>query len=225
MPTSEGGFLNRLHPEDALALVDLGRARCYAPRSVVVFEGDPGHELLIVRAGQVKVFTTSFQGREVVLDVLGPGDILGELCAIDDQPRSASATALTAIEVTVIDMARFKAFLADRPAVSQELLRSVAGRLRNTSQRQLEFGTADALGRVCGRLVEMMARYGHGAAGAIITAPLSQSEIAGWSGLSREAVVKTLAALRALGWIEMNGRSITVLDLVALKARASISNA
>jgi CRP/FNR family transcriptional regulator, cyclic AMP receptor protein len=104
-------------------------------------------------------------------------------------------------------------------------LRSLAGRLRNTSQRQLEFGTADALGRVCGRLVEMMARYGRGAAGAVITAPLSQSEIAGWSGLSREAVVKTLAALRALGWIEMNGRTITVLDPVALKARASISNA
>jgi CRP-like cAMP-binding protein len=69
-----------------------------------------------------------------------------------------------------------------------------------------------------------MDRYGTTSErGVLITTPLSQSEIAGWAGLSREAVVKGLHALRTLGWVATNGRSITVLDETAVTARASCS--
>jgi CRP/FNR family transcriptional regulator, cyclic AMP receptor protein len=101
-------------------------------------------------------------------------------------------------------------------------MRSVAGRLRDTSRRQVEFGTVDALGRVCGRLAEMMDRYGHPDGRRVnITTPLSQSEMGAWAGLSREAVVKSLAALRALGWISTTGRTITIIDPAAVRARAN----
>jgi CRP/FNR family cyclic AMP-dependent transcriptional regulator len=221
---SPTGFLARLSPSDAAALVGLGRVRRYPPRSVVFFEGDDAHEVLIINSGQVKVTVTSLEGREVVLDVLGPGELLGELSAIDGAPRSAGAAALGPVELVAVDLARFQQFVDDHHTVAVALLRSVAGRLRHTTRRQVEFGTVDALGRVCGRIVEMMNRYGHLDSGRVeIAAPLSQSELGGWSGLSREAVVKALAALRAIGWITTNGRAIIVIDPVAVRARAGVS--
>jgi len=225
MTTAEPtGFLGRLCPDDASALLGLGRSRRYPARSAVFFQGDDAHEVLIIRSGQVKVTVCGADGRDVVLDVLGPGELLGELSAIDGAPRSAAAAALGAVELVAVDLAAFNGFVDDHHAVAVALLRSVAGRLRDTTRRQVEFGTVDALGRVCGRIVEMMDRYGRPNGGRVeIAAPLSQSELGGWAGLSREAVVKALAALRALGWVTTTGRTITVLDAAALRARAGAS--
>ena len=98
----------------------------------------------------------------------------------------------------------------------------IASRLRESDRRQLEFGTGDAIGRVCARLVEMAARYGQLSEGGLteVESPLSQSDLASWSGLSREAIVKAMRALRTLGWIENDGRSITILKLDKLRERA-----
>jgi CRP-like cAMP-binding protein len=217
-----GGFLARLNAPDAAALVALGRSRTYPPKSVLFFEGDDAHEVLIVRSGQVKVSAYGIDGREVVLDVLGPEDILGELSAIDGAQRSATATSLTQTSVTVLDIERFRVFVSERPSVAVELLRAVTERLRGTSRRQVEFGTVDGLGRVCARLVDLMARYGRpDETGVAISGPLSQQEIGSWAGLSREAVVKALHALRCLGWIHTEGRTITVLDPAAVRSRAA----
>jgi CRP-like cAMP-binding protein len=173
-----GGFCGRLDPADATALAALGRSRTFPARSVLFFEGDDAHEVMIVRSGQVKVSAVGLDGREVVLDVLGPEAILGELSAIDGERRSATATALTQTSLTLIEIERFRAFVTERPSVAAELLRAVTERLRGASRRQVEFGTADGLGRVCARLVDLMARFGRpDGVGVSITAPLSQQEI------------------------------------------------
>jgi CRP-like cAMP-binding protein len=217
-----GGFLARLTETDAAGLAGLGRSRTYPPKSVLFFEGDDAHEVLIIRSGEVKVSASGHDGREVVLDVLGADDILGELSAIDGGRRSATATALTQTSVTVIEIQRFRTFVAERASVAVELLRTTTERLRGTSRRQVEFGTVDGLGRVCARLVDLMGRYGRPAQdGVAVTAPLSQQEIGSWAGLSREAVVKALHALRCLGWIRTEGRTITVVDPAAVEARAA----
>jgi CRP-like cAMP-binding protein len=217
------GFRARLDPADAAALTALGRSRTFPARTVLFFEGDDAHEVVIVRVGQVKVSAVGPEGREVVLDVLGPEDILGELSAIDGGPRSATATALTQTSVTLIEIERFRSFVSARPSVAVELTRAVSERLRGASRRQVEFGTVDGLGRVCARLVDLMIRYGRpDEVGVAITAPLSQQEIGSWAGLSREAVVKALRALRCLGWIETRGRTITVADPDAVRARAAV---
>ena len=135
-----GGFFVRLDPADAIALAALGRSRTFPAKSVLLFQGDEAHEVVIVRNGQVKVSALGLDGREVVLDVLVPEEILGELSAIDGEPRSAIATALTPTSVTLIEIDRFRAFVAERPAVAVELLRAVTERLRGASRRQVEFG-------------------------------------------------------------------------------------
>jgi CRP-like cAMP-binding protein len=178
-----------------------------------------------VRSGEIKVSIT-VEGHEVLLDVLGTGDVLGELSAIDGGARSATATALSAAEVVAIPAIAFMGFLTEHPVVALDLMRSVSGRLRDASRRQVEYGALDAVGRVCRRLVEMVDRYGVPAgAGVLIDAPLCQAEIAGWAGLSREAVVKALHALRALGWVSTTSRCITVHDPDAVSTRASITPA
>ena len=80
-------------------LLALGRVRRYPAQSILFFEGDDAHDVVVVRSGELKVSRT-VEGREVLLDVLSGGDVLGELAAIDGWPRSATATALTTAEVS-----------------------------------------------------------------------------------------------------------------------------
>jgi CRP/FNR family transcriptional regulator, cyclic AMP receptor protein len=216
-------FLSRLDATEQAQLLALGRIRRYPAQSILFFECDEAHDVVVVRSGDIKVSIT-VEAREVLLDVLGAGDVLGELSAIDGGPRSATATALTAVEVVAIAAPAFMEFLTDHPVVALDLMRSVAGRLRDASRRQVEYGALDAVGRVCRRLVEMMGRFGTPtAAGVVIAGPLSQGDIAAWAGLSREAVVKALHALRALGWVTTTTRSITVIDVDAVTCRACVT--
>ena len=94
--------------------------------------------------------------------------------------------------------------------------------MRESTDRALELGTADALTRVCRRLAEFAdLDPAPPVDGVVLTVPLSQQEIASLSGLSREAVVKALRTLRELGWIDVAGRSVTLLDVGALRERAA----
>jgi CRP-like cAMP-binding protein len=216
-------FFDRLTPIQQAEAVRLGRVRRYRAQSVLFFEGDESHEVLIVRSGDIKVSIT-LEDHEVLLDVVTAGEVLGELSAIDGGPRSASAVTLTPAEVLAIRSEVFMAFLDEHPDIGLLLLRLLASRLRSASRRQVEYGALDAVGRVCRRLVELMDRYGRPAdPGVVIVTPLTQRDIAGWAGLSREAVVKALHALRALGWVSTEGHAIRVLEESAVCARASIS--
>ena len=160
--------------------------------------------------------------REVVLEVCGPGELLGELSAIDGGPRPASAAALEPITTLIVPHAAFLAFVDDHPGVATLLMRLLAERLRGSSSRQLEFGTNDAIGRVCARLLDMADRYGHTRPDGTFTlrTPVTQNDLAGWSGQSREAVVKAFRALRLLGWIDVDGKHIILHDLAALTTRS-----
>ena len=98
--------------------------------------------------GRVKV-SIRRRSREVILAVLDPGSLLGEVSAIDGGSRSATVVALEPVEVDVTSFADFREFLDEHPRVAGELLQLVVARLRDTSLRQVEFGTVDTLGRLC----------------------------------------------------------------------------
>jgi len=159
---------------------------------------------------------TTAAGREVVFDVLGAGDVVGELAALDGGVRSASAVALSDVDVLTIPAKAFREAVDADPSLQSALLVDVIRRLRSSDRRQLEFGS-DTLGRVCARLVELAQR----SASTTVEMPVSQSDLAAWTGQSREAVVKALAALRRLGWIETNGRHVALLQLDSLRERAN----
>jgi CRP-like cAMP-binding protein len=158
-----------------------------------------------------------------MLAVRIPGELIGELSALDGLPRSATATAIEAVECRVIPAAEFREFLASDAQVALQLLVSVCARLRESDRRRIEFVALDATGRVARRLAELADQFGVPAEGGRlrIDVPISQDDLAGWTGSSREAVVKALKTLRSRGWITTARRAITVIDLEALRSRAT----
>jgi CRP-like cAMP-binding protein len=214
-------FLRRLTEEEASSLGSRSRRRTYARGAVLFRQGDAGEEILVLRAGRVKVCARRPSG-EVILAVLDAGALLGELSAVDGAPRSATVVALEPVEVDVATCGEFARLLEEHPRIATELLRLVASRLRDASLRQLEFGTMDTLGRLCAALTELATRYGRqDGDGTEISAPLHQGELASWSGMSREAVVKGFRQLRSLGWLSVDGRTITLHDPAAIRRRAN----
>ena len=215
-------FVDELSSAVRAELERLGGLRSYAAGETLFLEGAPAGEVLVLLSGEVKISVGSVEGRDVILDVLEPGALIGELSAIDGEPRSATVAALSDVEVLAVAAGPFNGFLDRHPEVLRQLLLEVIHRLRIRVRHQLEFGAGDALGRVCARLAELADRYGQDGAGVTaLSSPVSQTDLAAWTGLSREAVVKALRALRQLGWIENRGRKIVIRDLEGLRERAT----
>jgi CRP/FNR family transcriptional regulator, cyclic AMP receptor protein len=106
--------------------------------------------------------------------------------------------------------------------MSRALLSVLAARLREADRQRAEYAGYDVLGRVARRLVEPAERFGRpGPEGLEITLAISQQELAGWTGASREATSKALTTLRSLGWVETRRRRLVVRDLEALRSHAA----
>ena len=175
-------------------------------------------DVLILRSGLVKISATTRQGRSVLLAFRGPGDLVGELAALDDTPRSATVLALEPVDVLAVDPADFRAVLAEHPAAQQALVRTLAERLRDADAKRVQLAAYDTLGRVAFCLLELCVRFGRAEADRIeIQLPISQDELAGWAGASIESVGRALQRMRRLGWIQTGRRAITVLDREALR--------
>jgi CRP/FNR family transcriptional regulator, cyclic AMP receptor protein len=218
-------FLATLTDAERSALMRQGRRRTLPRGAMLITEGTRSGDVFVVLAGHLKVFSTTDRGAEIVLAVRGPGALLGELAAIDDEPRAASVCAIEPVEVLAVPAAAFSQFLRDNPTVMLTLMRTLTGRLRDADRKRVEFGAYDAVSRVALRLVELADRFGRPVAdGVVITLPFTQDELAGWVGASREAVVKALRTLRQLGYVRTQRRTVVVCDVPALRRRAGLAD-
>ncbi|GAA0467903.1 catabolite gene activator protein [Paractinoplanes deccanensis] len=219
--TDPGEFLGELAGDELADLFRSGRRRRWPMGATLFSEGDRSTTVVFVLTGRAKVFSLTAQGGEVLLAIRGPGALLGEMSALDGAPRSASVAALEPLETLVVPVTSFLGFLRDHPAAAMRIVRMIVARLRDSDRKRVEFGTYDTLGRVALRLVELAERFGaSGDGGVQITVPLSQDELAAWTGSSRESVTKALRTLRRHGVITTQRRSVSVLDLNSLRARA-----
>jgi CRP/FNR family transcriptional regulator, cyclic AMP receptor protein len=214
-------FLDALTEEEAADLHAAGRRRAYGPGVTLFHEGDDSGPVVVILDGRVKVATVGGGGRAAIVAVRGPGDLIGELSAIDGGPRSATVTTLEPAEVLLVPGSAFAALLERHLRIALVLLRMVAGRLRYADSQQAQFATQDVVGRVAARLLELGDRFGVAEDDRIvIELPISQEELAAWTGSSREAVSKALQQLRSLHVLETGRKRITVLDADALRRRA-----
>jgi CRP/FNR family cyclic AMP-dependent transcriptional regulator len=216
------GFLGVLDPEQLEALHERGIHRRFRKGQAIFHEGGTSDRVVILLSGRVKVSTTTEEGRDVVLAFRGPGDMLGELSAIDGEPRSATVEAIEPVEALALGATDFRSFLVAHPDVALLLLRMLSRRLRDADRKRVEFAAHDTVGRVAARLVELAERYGEPVKrGLQIGLPISQEELAGWTGASREAAAKALHQLRELGLIRTERRRIIVLDDQGLRRVAA----
>lgn len=211
-------FWDLLRPDEQAALEAVGRRQRHRRGAVIFREGTPSASVIIVRTGRVKVSSDTASGNEVVLAVRGPGALLGELSAIDGGPRSATVTALESVTALAIPSAQFERHLLAHGRVAFVLMRELTRRLRDADRKRIEFGAYDTTGRVAARLIELADRFGVPTdEGLRINLPLSQDELAGWTGASREAVTKALRVLRQEGMIKTGRLRVVITDLDALK--------
>jgi CRP-like cAMP-binding protein len=184
-------------------------------------EGGPSSSVAFVTAGTVKLVKSSSSGRTVVLELRGPGEVMGDLGAIDGEPRSASAVALDRVELIVLSASTFLELTRSNPGIAHATMTTLVRRLRESSNRQLEMGSTDVVGRVCARLNQLRSSHGRETPdGVLLERSISQQELADWCSSSRDSVVRALGELRQLGWIATGRQRVLVIEPDRVRQRA-----
>ena len=221
-PIEAFGFLDRLSEVDRQAFLAAGRRIRLQPDTTILIEGQVSGQVLVLLDGHVRAWTTAAEGHESLLAVRRPGDVVGELSALDGRPHSATVSTMEPVEALVISASGFRSFLEAHPSAALAVLQLIMERLRDADRKRAEFGSMDATGRVAARLAELAERHGRAIdRGVRIQLSLSQEDVANWIGASREAVSRALRIFRERGWISTERRRITVLALDALRERGT----
>lgn len=198
------------------------RWRHFARESYIFREGDPGDHLHLVASGDVKISRTTRAGGEVVLAMLGAGDVFGELAVLEENAlRSADAQALTETECLVLHKRALVAFLQARPSAMWSVITVLSDYIRRKDEAFADLAFHDIPGRVARKLLELASARGEQVgSGTHIALPLSQRTLAGLVGASRENVNRTLSRFASLGFIELGRGRITLLRPEELDRRA-----
>ena len=185
-------------------------------RGATIFsKGDPGNSLIAVISGTVKISISSPGGRSAILNLIGPGEIFGEVAVLDGQARTADATANSNCEIFVIDRREFLPFVRSQPALAMKFIELLCTRLRWTSDQVEEVILQDLPGRLASALIRLTER--HKAALDCRTIAVTQQEISEMVGMSRESINKQLRAWAARNWVRLEHGAIVVLDLEPLR--------
>ncbi|WP_324188698.1 Crp/Fnr family transcriptional regulator [Nocardia flavorosea] len=203
---------------DSKQLLKAGTRQHWPRGAVLLHEGDLSDNVLVVEQGWVKVSSSAPSGKQVVLGIRGPGDLLGELGAVDGRPRSATITAISPVVAATVQGTAFRALLVDDGALAFELLRTVVARLREADVHRLDYGAYTVTQRLARLLLEYGRRYGRTDTDrVVIVLPLTQTELADAANASREAVAKAFRKLRTIGAIRTARRCVELLrpDLLA----------
>ena len=181
-----------------------------APRgSAVMREGDAADCLYIVLSGRLKVLMGEADGKETILSIIGPGEFFGEMSLIDDNPRSATVTAIESCELLAITRRDFRRCLVENSNLAMAVMRVLVRRLREADRKIGSLAMLDVYGRVARLLLDMSESVN---GRRVVTKRISKQDIAKMIGASREMVHKVMKDLQVSGYIEVQGSTIVLLD-------------
>jgi CRP/FNR family cyclic AMP-dependent transcriptional regulator len=210
---------------DPEALDQLGRYAKHSTlkRGATIFSrGDPGNSMIAVISGTVKISVSSAEGRSAILNLIGPGEIFGEMSVLDGQPRSADATANSSCEIFVIDRREFLPFVRSHPALAMKFIELLCTRLRWTSDQVEQVILQNLPGRLASALIRLTEKHKSSPAGRTIA--ITQQEISEMVGMTRESINKQLRAWAARKWVRLEHGAIVVLDTESLQALVEAGN-
>ena len=188
--------------------------------SVLFAEGDGGDQLYVIAEGKLKLGTSSGDGRENLLSILGPGEMFGELSLFHPGPRTSTATAVTDVKLLSLGQEKLLPWLAENPKVALQLLARLAQRLRRTNEAVGDLVFSDVPGRVAKALIDLGERFGKKTEeGLFVHHDLTQEELAQLVGASRETVNKALADFAGRNWLKLDGRAVLITDFERLSKR------
>ncbi len=215
----QSGLFRQLGAGQRDALFARARLQKYAAHETIFLMGAPGDSMLAVLSGTIRISVPSPDGKEVVLAILGPGEICGEIALLDGKERTADAKAATECRVVVLERRDVLAFFAQHPDAWAKLVEVLCERLRIADQQMAEFALSPVpvrLARALLRLAVADDRTTNGAAAARVH--LTQRELGNVIGATRESVNKYLRAWQRKGYVRISDR------LVAITNRAAMEN-
>jgi CRP/FNR family cyclic AMP-dependent transcriptional regulator len=216
-------LLRGLPCEELEPLLTLTRRRRYRRGDVLFHQGDPGHGLHFVITGHLKVVHLRETGEELILSILGPGDVAGEMSLLDGAPRSATVTALEDVETATLSRADFLGLLRRSPETVQGLLATLAQTIRRLDTEVGDLRFTDLQGRLAKKLLELAGAHGRTVGSSTeIQVELTQEELAGLIGATRQRVNKLLGCYEAQGAIARHRRRIVVLRPELLRQWAGL---
>ena len=186
--------------------------------TTIVSKGDPGNSLIAVISGTVKISVSSPDGRTAILNLIGPGEIFGEVAVLDGAARTADATANTNCEIFIIDRREFIPFVRSQPALAMKLIELLCTRLRWTSDQVEEVILRDLPSRLASALLRLTEKHKLAPGGRTIA--ITQQEISEIVGMTRECINKQLRVWAARNWVRLEHGAIVVLDVESLQVLA-----
>jgi CRP-like cAMP-binding protein len=181
---------------------------------VLFSEGDEADALYVVTDGRIAIANKSIDGRESMMALMERGDLFGEMALFDGLSRSAEARALEQSEVITIPYAPLRALYESQPTLLWRVVALLVGRLRVTDEALADSVFLDVTGRTAKRLLELAGDKEE------FALPITQEELAGMVGASRERVNKAIASFIRLGWIEQIDRRYRITNREQLERRA-----
>ena len=194
----------------------LGRRRVYEEGRVIFMRGDPGDSLCGVVSGRVRISTSRPGGKEVFLNIIGPGDSFGEIALLDGMPRTASATAMMRTELSIIQREQFVALLGTEPQLAAHLIKLLCARVRWTAQQTEDSALLNVPARIAKRLLSLAELHGRATATGTKLA-ISQEELAQFLGVSRQVVNQHLQTWKSDSWIQLGRGNVTVCNVRSLE--------
>jgi CRP-like cAMP-binding protein len=198
-------LLRHLEPETRQRVVGYARRRRFAAGATIFLKGSAGNVMMAVLSGQVRISAPSRQGKEIMLNVIEPGEVFGEVALLDGGERSADATALTDCELLVLERRDVLACLESNPKACLKLLEAVCRRLRGTTEQVEEVAFLQLPQRLAKILVRLTQADGD-------EVELSQRTLANLLGCTRESMNKYLGEWKRDGLITLEDGKIRVRD-------------
>lgn len=213
-------FFTDLGEAELGLIAQIAQRRRYEARRVIVRQGDVDGDLYAVLRGHLKVSACDRHGKELVMNLMQPGEVFGEIAFLDGGPRSATVTSLDACELLVIRRADFLLVLRRCPTIATTLLTVLARRVRRLTERAEDSAFLDVKSRLAKRLVDLADQFGTplGPRQVALRVRLSQQELGDMVQATRESVNKCLRELAKNGLIERLGGRIVIVDRERLRA-------
>jgi CRP/FNR family cyclic AMP-dependent transcriptional regulator len=206
-----GSLFEGLASEHLSEVARCARLQRLAKRQELFHKGDAGSQVYVVASGRLKALTTSLEGDDVVFNILGPGEVFGEIALLGEMPRTATVTALDDCELLVIDRRDFLALLRRHPEAAISLLRVLAVRLQRVSELVEDTLFLNLPLRLAKKLLALDRVYGEDTeAGRRVDLKLSQEEWGDLVGAPRASINKQVRAWREEGLISMDRGYIVI---------------
>jgi CRP/FNR family cyclic AMP-dependent transcriptional regulator len=199
----------------------LALRRTYRKNQIVFQQGGEADALYGVSTGQVLIGTSGADGKQVSLNIVGPGDVFGEIALLDRGPRTASATALVVSQLIVIQRDHFHALVAREPSIAFELLALMCRRLRWTTELIEESKRLSVREQLAKRLLTLGQVHGRAVPGGT-ELNISQGDLAQFLGVSRQVVNQHLQDWQREGWVELRRSRITICGPQAVRALSAV---